>query len=148
MGLEKLVKGFLGSDEGKEVLKSAVKAATGKKTSSASSAVSKVAKAATGGFDLSSLVGLATKNADMISVLGNLGALKGVVEPEESKAQALVKKLFTLVKKSTGLKIDEEMFSKIVTKVLSSSTVKAKVEKLAGKTGSLAFIKKAIAAFI
>lgn len=147
MDLGKLAKSFLSSDTGKEVVKSAVKAATGKKGAS-TSALSKVTKAASGGFDLSSLVGLATKNADMISVLGNLGALKGVVEPEESKAQALVKKLFTLVKKSTGLKIDEEMFSKIVTKLLSSSTVKAKIEKLAGKSGSLAFIKKAIAAFI
>lgn len=141
MDLGKMAKSFLGSETGKKAISGAAKAIA-TKTSTCKTCGAKSL------FDLSSMVGLATKNKDMIGLLGQLGALKGVVEPEASKAQTIVSKLFSLVKKTTGIKIDEATFSKIVTKVLSSATVKAKIEKLAGKTGALAFIKKAIAAFI
>lgn len=141
MDLGKLAKGLLGSDAGKKIAKEATKAVTSK--------VTKTVTKSSSALDLGSLVSLATGNSEVVGLLGKLGALKGIVEPEESKAQAIVKKVFTLVKKATGLKgIDEATFSKIVTKILSSSTVKAKIEELAGKTGSLAFIKKAIAVFV
>ena len=130
MDFGKLAKDFLGSNSGKQILKEA------KKTASAS------------GLDLSSLVGAATKNMEVINLLGKIGALKGVNEPDESPVQKLVKQLYSLVGKKLGVKIDEEMFSKIVTKILSADVVKKQVEKLAGTTGSITFIKKAIAVFV
>lgn len=131
MDFSKLAKGLMNSDVAKDVLSKTTKA------------VSKKA-----GLDLGSLVGLATKNADVVSLLGKIGALKGVNEPEDSPVQKLVKQLYTLVRKSTGIKIDEEMFSKIVTKILSSEVVKKKIVKLAGNATATTFIKKAISAFV
>lgn len=130
MDFGKLAKSFLGSDSGKQILKEA------KKTASAS------------GFDLSSFVGTATKNAEFVKLLGKIGALKGENEPDDSPVQKLVKQLYSLVSKKVGFKIDEEVFSKIVTKVLSAEIVKKQVVKLAGSTTSIAFIKKAISAFV
>lgn len=131
MDLKKLAKGFLSSDTAKKAVEKATK---------------EVSKKA--GLDLSSLVGLATKNADVVSLLGKIGSLKGENEPEDSPVQKLVKQLFTLVGKSTGIKIDEEMFSKIITKLLASEVVKKKIAKLAGSTTATTFIKKAISAFV
>lgn len=131
MDFSKLAKGLMNSDVAKDVLSKTTKAVSSKS-----------------GFDLGSLVGLATKNADVVSLLGKIGALKGVNEPEESPVQKLVKQLYTLVGKSTGIKIDEEMFSKIINKILASEIIKKKIEKLAGNTAAITFIKKAISAFV
>lgn len=137
MDLGKLVNkagDLLKTEAGKKVAETAVKAATSKATGSK------------GGFDIASLVSLASDNSDVIGMLGKLGALKKTVEPEDTAAQKVVKSLKSLVTKNIG-KVDNSVFATLVTKLLSSDSVKKQIEELSGK-GTLAFIKKAIAAFV
>lgn len=125
---------FLKSDTGKKLVSGAMKAASGKAGSKSS------------GLDLTSLIGLASKNADMINVLGAIGGMKGTADFDATSTLKLVSQLKKLVTENIG-KIDNNTFKTIVNKLLSSSTVKAKVEKIAG-AGTSAFIKKAITAFV
>lgn len=134
---------------GNENVKSAVKkVASNKKVkdavTKATKSASKVAK--TLGVDLTTIVTFAMKNKSVIDALSKLG-LKSESDPASSAVQKLVSSLKNTISKAAGTKIEDKTFSSIVTKLLSNSTVKSKVEDAAGK-GVSSFIKKAVAEYI
>ena len=134
---------------GNEKVKSAVKkVASNKKVkdavTKATKSASKVAK--TLGVDLTTIVTFAMKNKSVIDALSKLG-LKSESDPASSAVQKLVSSLKNTISKAAGTKIEDNTFSSVVTKLLSNSTVKSKVEDAAGK-GVSSFIKKAVAEYI
>lgn len=98
------------------------------------------------GLDVTSLIGLASKNADIIKSLGAIGAMKATSTFDASNTLNLVSQLKNLVTENIG-KIDNNTFKTVIDKLLSTDAIKEKVEKIAG-SGTTSFIKKAIAAFI
>ena len=105
--------------------------------------ISKVAKSV--GIDLKSVLSFAMKNQDVINILGKLG-LKKKEDPASSAVQKLVGNLKTAINKASGVKVDDDSFSTIINKLLGNTTVKNKVEDIAGG-GVTTFIKKAIKEF-
>lgn len=105
--------------------------------------ISKVAKSV--GIDLKSVLSFAMKNQDVINILGKLG-LKKKEDPASSTVQKLVGNLKTAINKASGVKVDDDSFSTIINKLLGNTTVKNKVEDIAGG-GVTTFIKKAIKEF-
>ena len=105
--------------------------------------ISKVAKSV--GIDLKSVLSFAMKNQDVINILGKLG-LKKKEDPTSSAVQKLVGNLKTAINKASGVKVDDDSFSTIINKLLGNTTVKNKVEDIAGG-GVTTFIKKAIKEF-
>lgn len=132
MGLSNLMSQagkLLNSDAGKALASSVTKKAT-----------------SSGSLDLTSLIGLASKNTEIVDLLGNLGVLKKTEEPDSSKTQKIVKQLYSLVKSNIG-KIDNDTFKTIINKLLASDKVKKQIEKIAG-SGTTTFIKNAITAYL
>ena len=105
--------------------------------------ISKVEKSV--GIDLKSVLSFAMKNQDIINILGKLG-LKKKEDPASSTVQKLVGNLKTAINKASGVKVDDDSFSTIINKLLGNTTVKNKVEDIAGG-GVTTFIKKAIKEF-
>ncbi len=109
----------------------------------AANGISKVAKSM--GIDLKSVLSFVMKNQDVINMLGKLG-LKKKEDPASSAVQKLVANLKTAINKASGVKVDDNSFSTIVNKLLGNTTVKNKVEEIAGGEVTT-FIKKAIKEF-
>lgn len=106
--------------------------------------ISKVAKSV--GIDLTSVLAFAMKNQDVIAVLGKLG-LKKKEDPASSAVQRLVGSLKSAINKASGVKVDDNSFTAIANKLLGNTTVKNKVEGIAG-SGVTTFIKKAIKEYV
>ena len=148
MNLSKLfskAKELAGNDKVKSAVK---KVASNKKVkdtvTKATKSASKVAKNL--GIDMTTLVTFAMKNKGVIDALAKIG-LKSESDPASSTVQKLVSSLKNTISKAAGTKIEDKTFGSVVSKLLSNSTVKSKVEDAAGK-GVSSFIKKAVAEFI
>ena len=111
-------------------------------------AASKAIKGANSlGIDITKVLPVVIKNADVISALANIGLKKGS-DPASASVQKLVSSLKTKVSKVTGTKLTDKNFQTIVNKLVSNETVKNKIEKLSSTTGVTTFIKKAISEYV
>ena len=115
-----------------------------KKTREVASKAIKVANSL--GIDITKVLPIIIKNADVISALANIGLKKGS-DPASASVQKLVSSLKTKISNVVGTKLKDKDFQTIVNKLVSNPTVKAKVEKLSS-TGVATFIKKAISEYV
>lgn len=144
--VKEVAKKIASSDSAKKVVK---KIANNKILKSAGKTAQKTIKnvAKSAGLDITKIISLATKNKDIIDVLGKIGLKKETSDPASTAVQKLVGSLKSTVSKAIGVKVEDDMFGNIVNKLLKTDTVKSRVEKIAG-SGVSAFIKKAVAEYI
>ena len=135
------VKKIANSDAVKKATK---KVANNKTVKSATKTVTKAAKSL--GIDAKAIMSYAQNNKAVLDVLTKIG-LKKDSDPTSSAVQKLVGSLKSAVNKAVGIKLEDKSFGSAVTKILSNTNIKSKLESAAGK-GVPAFIKKAVAEYI
>ena len=138
--IKKVTKKISGSSKKTKGSKTAIKF-DGKVVTSVLSNLSKLSS-----LDLNSVLNSILNNSSIITALGKIG-LKKEKDPGSSPVQKLVGSLKASIDKVTGVKIDDDLFSSVVTKLLGNKNVKNQVEDVAG-TGVAAFIKKAVSKYI
>lgn len=126
------------------VKKAAKKVANNKTVKKATKTVTKAAKSV--GIDMKTIMSYAQNNKAVLDVLTKIG-LKKDSDPTSSAVQKLVGSLKSAVSKAAGFKLEDKSFGSAVTKILSNTNIKSKLEDAAGK-GVPAFIKKAVAEYI
>lgn len=115
-----------------------------KKTREVASKAIKVANSL--GIDITKVLPVIVKNADVISALANIGLKKGS-DPASASVQKLVSSLKTKISNVVGTKLKDKDFQTIVNKLVSNPVVKNKIEKLSS-AGASTFIKKAISEYV
>ena len=123
------VKKIANSDAVKKATK---KVANNKTVKSATKTVTKAAKSL--GIDAKAIMSYAQNNKAVLDVLTKIG-LKKDSDPTSSAVQKLVGSLKSAVNKAVGIKLEDKSFGSAVTKILSNTNIKSKLEMASPSAG-------------